>query len=198
MTPVINPGDEKQKEFDLLPIGDVALIVDDATTKMSKNGNLMYSLKLRPYTLVGNYGTIFLYLPESSMLHMLLSFCEASGLSKGHTFPPELRSDSSIPNSFADIEVGMSQNIISRNMFERVVIGVVKHETKDGKTKAIININAEPPFKVYMVNGEPFKQPGLVDTSAPPLQSGQQTIAPPSDDVTVEPDIFIDDDGEQI
>lgn len=188
MTPEFNPNvDTKQKEFDLLPEGDIIFTVDDAKTGMNKSGSRnMYTMRLRPTTLTGNYGNTLCYFPEDTMLHMLLSFCEAAGITQGHVFPPALRASSGLPNSFVDIEPGREQNLLSRNMLNRVVVGVVKHEVgNDGKTRGVININADPPFKPYIVNGVPYQQPALIaDLAVPPVQQQpeQATIAPPDDD----------------
>lgn len=188
MTPVFDPDKDTQpQQFDLLPVGDVVFIVEDSKCAVSKKMNKMYAVVFKPFILVGNYGNVYCNLMESVMTHMFHSFCEASGLSQGHVFPPVLRNaPDDPPNSFMDIEVGRESNLISANMIGRVVIGTVKHgRDQNGKPRHEIDINGSPPFKVYEVNGEPYAQPVLITNPGEPSNTApapdQQTLAPPSD-----------------
>jgi len=205
MTPTFDPNeDTKQKDFIPVPIGEQVLNVESVETKRSeKSGNRYYNVVFRTPLLQGDYGNIYCVMLEAKMLHVLLSFCEAAGLSKGHVFPPALRSDPEAMNSFVDIVDGEMQNLLSFNMVDRVVLATIKHETDNkGQLKAVVDINAKPPFRPYVqANGEPYKQPDLKSEIAghsaePPVQQQQTTIAPPADDDPIgdpESDILLEE-----
>jgi len=190
--------------FDLLPLGQVVLYVDSAECAKSKKGDLMYALQLKPHLLEGHYGSIFLYMREDRMKYVLLSFCDAAGISIKHVFPPALRGPSGSPNSFMDIEVPhdgepMRDNLLCRNMLGRVVIGISKHEKgQDGVTmRSALNVFANPPFLPYILEtGELYQQPAPITDAV--TQGGAPTpvvqIRPPSEVIEVDEPIPLEDD----
>lgn len=206
MVPIPKPEEIEQQEmkYDLLPAGEVVMIVErvECAKAHAPSMNYMYKMRMKPLLFEGNYGLVFLnLLEEGQMAWLLHSFCEAAGLSKGHIWPPCLRLDENIQNSFLDIPrpapgAPQDDNLICENMRGRVVIAVLKQAVNklNGKLESVVDINAKPPFKPYIVNGEPYHQPALI-TGKPVVQAQvqQRTIAPPPDD-ELEEDVILPDD----